>query len=223
MSVQRSPPPPPGRWAPFTPIQWPQDVLQAPQAGTGMQMPHVSTANAERSRQESFTYSTTFNLPTSSPGSPITLIIPTDSDGDFWCDQIYSVGWGGNLIGPNFTQSGFPLSGTFEISDLRTSRSLTYPTVAVGATGNPSFIIGAPTYFFATLVLFSDDVGFDPGGSPYPDGFRSTSTLAEPVCFTRSGGISVTLWPIGAWGPNTGPNLVDIAFGGWKEYENAST
>lgn len=203
-------------WGPFEnfkpagPYKWPQDTLQIPglDGGGGRFMPPVEIGNVQVARQEAFTMSTSFTWPINTPANTqYTQIIPTDQDGDFWCDQIYMVAWLNNPGG--VYQSVRPAPSTIAISDLRTGKQLTYP----GA---------VPTNFFTTLLLFSDDAGFDPGGSPLPDGFRSTSTLPQPFCFTRQGGISLQLNMIAANGAGQ-PQTIDIAFGGWKEYTYAST
>jgi hypothetical protein len=205
MSQQLAPP----RYGPLSPQNWPQMDNRVPRA-MASQMPHVERLNFERARQESFTVSGTFNLPVSIVvGQQFALLLPTDQDGDFWCDQIAMVGWGPQLNpgAPSFPAN--PLPGTIDISDIRTGRALTYPLATL------------PTEFLATVTTFSDDPGFDPGAQPYPAGFRSTSTLAQPFCFTRAGGIQLLLTSGAVWN-GAGVNQVDIAFGGWKEYEFAS-
>lgn len=200
---------PPPRWGPLTPQRWPQDDNMIPSAG-GLWMPPIETANAERAKQESFTMSGTFAIPGNfAIGQQFNLYLPTDQDGDFWCDQIYMVGWG-LIMGPLITQAALPIPGTLDIVDARTGLALTWPQASL------------PTYFLSTLVLFSDDVGFDAGGSPYPDGFRSTSVLPQPFCFTRAAGIQLTLTAARA-AAGAAPSIIDIAFGGWKEYEFASS
>lgn len=194
------------RFGPLTPQTWPQLRSHAPTA-MAEGMPAIETANAQRSKQESFTISGTFTVAQpSAAGATLNLYLPTDQDGDFWCDQIYMAGW---VIGAGgFAPQTRPPPSTISIGDARTRRRLTYP----GA---------IPTNFLTTLILFSDDAGFDAGSSPYPDGFRSTSTLAQPFCFTRAGGIELSLTVIPSI-PGASTTLVDIAFGGWKEYEFAS-
>lgn len=192
------------RWGPIEPYTWPQDKLRIPgvDGGGARFMPPVEVGNVEVARQEAFTMSGRINLGAASPaGGVFNLTIPTDQDGDFWCDQMYMIAW---VTGSYFSVRAPP--STISISDLRTGRALTYP--------GPM-----PSNFLATLILFSDDAGFDPASSPLPDGFRSTSTLAQPFCFTRQGGIQISLNILQGYGPAT---TVDIAFGGWKEYTYAS-
>jgi hypothetical protein len=203
----------PGADPRFTPIPqqtWPQMDNRVPRAMSS-QMPHIETTNFERARQEAFTMSGTFTLPTTiTVGQQLALILPTDQDGDFWCDQIYMVGWGLQLNPAASNVASSPLMGTIDIVDIRTSKALTFPLGSL------------PTNFLASVTNFSDDPGYDPGANPYPAGFRSTSTLAQPFCFTRAGGISLNLVSAAQWAGVPGPNLVDIAFGGWKEYQYAS-
>lgn len=199
----------PPRWGPLTPQTWPQDDNRIPNTG-GFKGPPISQANRDRARQESFSVPVTFTLPTTiTVGQVLQQYVAMDIDGDFWVDQIYAVGWG-LQIGPRIVQSAYPLLGTLDIQDARTGKSLVWPPNSL------------PTTFLSTLILFSDDTGFDPSGSPFPDGFRSTGTLAQPFCFVRGGGITVSLTSAASWNSVAGPNLTDICFSGWKEYEYAS-
>lgn len=183
--------------------RWPQDQLQIPAAGARF-MPPVERGNIDLARQESFTMSTTFNFTNVAAGQVLTNVIPTDQDGDFWCDQIACVGWS-NLL----AQSQDPPPCLVDIRDVRTGRSLTWPVANV------------PIKPFVTLQLFQGDTGVSVGNSPPPEGFRATSILQQPVCFTRQGGIQVSitfLYQLVAgtiW-------TVDWAFNGWKEYTYAS-
>lgn len=200
----------PSRFGPLNPQDWPQMDNRVPRA-MAAGMPAIEVTNAERARQESFTLSTTFTLPlTIVRGQVLTQIIQTDQDGDFWCDQIYCVGWGLQLNPGSVSVPANPVASTVDIVDLRTARALTFP------------LASTPTQLFTNMTIFSDDPGFDPGALPYPAGFRSTSTIAQPFCFTRAGGIQITLTLAAAWAAVAGPNLVDFAFGGWKEYAHAS-
>lgn len=195
------------RWGPLTPQSWPQDDFAVPSAG-GMWMGHVEAANAQRSRQESFLVSGTFALPQQvNNGQQFSLFLPVDKDGDFWCDQIYMCGWG---RGARTVQVTLPLPCLVDITDASNGHSLMWP---VGST---------PTGFFSSLVLFSDDTGYDPSSSPYPDGFRTTGLLPQPYCFRRGGGIQVMITSTRTFNQANPPVLVDISLGGWKEYEYAS-
>lgn len=198
-----SPQGPPSRWGPLPAQSWPQMSNRVPSAG-GMWMPHVEVGNAERAKQESFTMSDSIKLPSGTvpENGVVQRFVATDQDGDFWCDQMYMVAWFSNQ-----SPSARPPPSTVAISDGRTGRSLTFPGQI-------------PTNFITTLLLFSDDAGFAPD-SPLPDGFRSTTTLAQPFCFTRSGGIQIS-YTILAGVLGAADCTLDIAFGGWKEYEFAS-
>lgn len=188
------------RWGQITPYKWPQDTLAIPGGAQNQRfMPPMEIGNVQVARQESFTMPGTFTVPpTAAANAVFNLTLPTDQDGDFWCEQIYMVAW---QVGAS--QSQRPPPSTIAISDLRTGKNLTYPGQV-------------PTNMLTTLLLFSDDAGFDPAGSPLPDGFRSTTTIPQPFCFTRQGGIqmSLTVLPL-VVGVTF---LIDIAFGGWKEY-----
>jgi hypothetical protein len=194
-------------WGPIKPATWPQDGLRVPGGAGARFMPPLEAANVEVAKRESFTMSGTFALPTGiiAAGQVFNLFIQTDQDGDFWCDQIYMVAWlpGSSALGFN------PFAGTMQITDVRTGRQLGYPD-------------GLAVEFLKTFILFPDDAGFDPASSPLPDGFRSTATLPQPVCFTRQGGIQLA-YTLPASLNFTGVTpRVDIAFGGWKEYAHAS-
>jgi hypothetical protein len=205
--MSQAPSAPPPRWGPLSPQNWPQLNNRVPSAG-GLQMPHVQRDNAERARQESFTLSGTILIPAGviATGQVFNLYLPTDQDGDFWCDQIFSVAWVPGIVPDSF----FPIVSTVAISDARTGRALTYPA-------------GVPLYFFATYLIATDNMGaYDPSLFALPDGFRSTTTLAKPFCFTRSGGAQLTFVNSFATTVPAGGYYVDFAFGGWKEYEFAS-
>lgn len=192
------------RWAPLRPQTWPQVDNRVPRSGG--QMPPIDPHNAERDRQESWTGSGTFNVAGGwAAGAALPLTIATDPDGDFWCDQIYLVAWTVGVTKPARTPPA-----TLAISDMRTGRALTYPT-------------GVNTNFLTTQITFADDFGTPPPGQvPYPDGFRSTSTIAQPFCFTRAGGIVLQLVLLTADNAPPGAVTIDVAFSGWKEYEYAS-
>lgn len=185
------------------PVTWPQDTLQIPNAA-GRFTPPVEKGNIDVARQEAFTMSGTFTYTQFTEGQQVRLVIPTDQDGDFWADQMYCVAWATAAY-----KSEFAPRGVLTISDLRTGRFLTYPD-------------GIPLQFFNTLILFADDAGFDVAASPPPDGFRSTSTLPQPFCFTRQGGIVLTITWLYNRPPDGVTGTLDFGFGGWKEYAYAA-
>lgn len=193
----------PPRWGPLTPQRWPQDENRVPNT-LGAKGPPISTTNRLRSRRESFAMPGAFSVPFgNAAGQVFPLYLPTDQDGDFWCDQIQMNAW--------FTSIAInarPPPCLIQITDARTGRSMTYPQ-------------NIPVNFLYTGGFFSEDAGFDPGSYPFPDGFRSTGTLPQPFCFTRAGGIQLYLTMLP---PTVGPDnlTIDIVFSGWKEYEAAS-
>jgi hypothetical protein len=187
------------RYEPLKPIVWPQDQLAAPRGG-GL-MPVVEHANGAIIGQESFTLGTEFIITTAlAAGTQTVAIIPTDQDGDFWCDQIYALGY---LIEDN-TQL---LVGTLQIEDIRSGRQLCYPEPV-------------PLQMFAGAAP-SEDTGFLAAASPFPSGFRPVGNLSQPYCFTRAGGIRLTLTNTYAL-PGAQTIRVNIALGGWKEYTYAA-
>lgn len=186
----------------LTPPKWPQDQLVIP-GGGGRFMPPLYPSNVDVAKRESFTMSDTFTYNGAVAGQQFVHYIPTEQDGDFWVDQIYCVAWASTIY-----QSQTPLPALIDIQDGRTGRKLNYGG-------------GVPINFFATLILFPDDPGFDVASSPLPDGFRSTALLPKAFCFTRQSNIILTMtmvYPVAAGTIRT----VDFAFGGWKEYEHAS-
>lgn len=194
---------PPPRYGPIPHQTWPQDENRIPNT-SGLAMPPVSEANVLRSRRESFTMSGRIAIPNPTRQyTNFSLYLPTDPDGDFWCDQIYMVGWVSNS-----TINDRPPPGIVSIRDARTQIALTWPQ-------------GISANFLTTSFYFSEEPGFDPGSYALPSGLRSTSTLPQPFCFTRAGGIQIdyTMFVDTVAGPTWS---VDIAFGGWKEYEAAS-
>jgi hypothetical protein len=187
----------------LTPPTWPQDSLRIPNA-SGRFMPPIERGNFDVARQESFTMSTTFTYNGATDGQQLAALIETDQDGDFWCDQILCVGWEANLA-----QMEKPRPATVQISDVRTGRAITFPAA------------GAPINFFSTLQLGPGDSGIVIGSAPPPAGFRSTSTLPQPFCFTRQGGIQIVLTFVGGV-PAGLVRTIDFGFSGWKEYAYAS-
>jgi hypothetical protein len=182
--------------------KWPQDQLQVPVSGERF-MPPIARVNADlASGGEAFTMSGTFTTNGVTAGQVLNLTIPTDQDGDFWCDQIAMIEW---LAGTSQSQDVRP--STLQITDMRTGRQLGYPS-------------GIPTKFFTTLQLFAGDGGITIGDSPYPAGWRSTAPIPEPFCFTRQGGIILQLQFLFA--VPAGVRTVDISFSGWKEFRFAS-
>lgn len=161
-------------------------------------MPPIEYNNATRTEAEFFSlYGELFFPQFSDVGFTVSAIIPTPQDGDFWADQV-------SVITTNSVQPGVEgttLFSTTEISDIRTGKALTYPGVQT--------------------ALFSKFVKGPTASSPLPSPsfFRATGTLMQPYCFTRQGGIKITVVLTAQVGQDT---RLSINFAGWKEYANAS-
>lgn len=188
--------------APLKPYDWPQDLLQIP-SGIGL-MPPISRSNADVARTEYATFSADFTIPNNAAaGAVFSTIIATDQDGDFWCDQIAVVAWcyigvaTGSLILP---------AADLSVIDARTQRSLFYPSTV-------------PIDIFRKFNTFTTGYA---GNWPGPASTRQTGTLIQPFCFTRQGGISVSLTLPNATTVPTGSYNLTLMFSGWKEYGNAS-
>lgn len=185
------------------PPEWPQDTLAIP-AGHG-NMPATNPGNREVSRRESFTYSGQIAIPVSTPANtPFRLTIPTDQDADFWCNQIY---FQGQRVDAGVASNSMPV-GRIHIGDARTGEYLTWPAPGVSL----SFFVGGSP---------AEELGFDVNLRTFPSGFRSTGTLIQPFCFTRTGAILIEYLQRTATSAVQSHDL-SIVFGGWKEYVYAS-
>lgn len=185
------------------PYNWPQDALEVP--GGGGNMPPISRGNREVARSEFTAYSANFAVPDNqAAGAVQSAFIPTDQDGDFWCNQIAAVCF--VLLGgaPNLLAM---VVANMDVRDARTQQQLFYPdTVPINMFRK-----------FSYLTPFNYN-----GREPNPSGFRQTGTLMQPFCFTRQGGIQVNLSFPNATAPATGSYQLTVMFSGWKEYANAS-
>jgi hypothetical protein len=171
------------------PYNWPQDDLQVPN-GFGV-MPNVEAQNRKLVQREAFVYS---GQATVAVGGNIRLIIPTEADGDFWCDGLtIAIG-----IAPT-DRPNLVVNGTVEISDIKTSLALTFPNAGIS-----SFLMRNP---------FSSNGNFN----NTTDNAHLQCRFPEPFCFTRSGGILIII-------RNLDSSIIqaNLAFTGWKEYKNAS-
>lgn len=191
------------RWGVLRPATWPQNTLEIPKAGAAY-MPPVQAENRQFARREAFTLSGSINIadPTGA-GAALALFLQTPQDGDFWCDQIYCTMFSGVPV-----TNGPPPPSLLQISDVRTGRQLCYPE-------------GVSVEFLANDFAYQDKPVIDYSTSPLPDGFRSTSTLPQPFCFTRQGGIQLTMTFLTTTA-GLGALVADFAFSGWKEYAHAS-
>lgn len=192
------------RFAPILkPYSWPQDALAIP-GGIGA-MPPVSRANREIARAEYAAFAANFTVPNNQAAGAIqSAIIPTDQDGDFWCDQIAAVSWVTIGVAQQLVAM---VVANMSVVDARTGRSLFYPD-------------SVPIDLFRKFSLYTP---FNYSGrEPNPSGFRQTGTLMQPFCFTRQGAIQLSLaFPIATTAP-TGSYDLTVMFSGWKEYAHAS-
>ena len=103
--------------SPIKSWDWPQDKVQIP-AGHGL-MPDVELQNQFLVRQEGFVYSTVFEGLTYGAGAK-SITIPTEPDGDFWCDSLMLVHYnaGGEVV-----DTGLKM----QIEDVRTARQMFVP------------------------------------------------------------------------------------------------
>lgn len=144
--------------------------------------------------QEFYVYSTVFNnFAWTATGATSTIVIPTDPDGDFWCS---------NIVSKTMTPTGGVVSPPWiyvSIKDTRTGYQLFNPSVQLGVLNKQNF--------FGAQALFSNAL--------------SQTSVIQPYCFTRDGGISVTLTALAKSQASFNMNVY-FAFHGWKEYANAA-
>ena len=130
------------------PADWPQDQLRPPGVAA-RHMPPTSRANRDFVRREAAVFTlpiTAFNsLGTEKPGGQVQATIPTDQDGDFWCESIWISAYRINAT----TFYGGPV-GTLAFTDIRTGQTLTFGKG------------GTPLDFFA-LGINSTSGGAPPG------------------------------------------------------------
>lgn len=169
------------RYLPVKPQEWPQDKATVPGGFGGM--PRVDFDNRHNIRQEAFAYGVTSM--SVAAGAIGTAIIPIESDGDFWCDQIVFIADAGGTVATKIF-----------IRDTRTGYALTYPHARF-----QDFEIQSDLTIDALIP-------------------RLTASLPKPYCFTRNGGIEVT---VDNSAPGTAINVIyNFAFLGWKEFEYVS-
>jgi hypothetical protein len=209
---------------PFTrikPENWPQDALAIPDGFGGM--PPLEHDNRVVVGSEFFALSHRFDFPAGMAAHTTQrAILATPQDGDFWCDQIASLSWE-ELAGEDRDRQAF-LASMLTIRDQRTGRSLIYnPTFNTFNNQGTLFPPDAvPINLFRKLPQSGTENSFDySGDTPPPSGFRTSGMLIQPYCFTRQGGIEITLTSLFAAPAVTGFEI-SVAFLGWKEYANAS-
>lgn len=210
----------------LTPEKWPQDTLDVPR-GLGS-MPPIEYGNKAVVGAEFFATSADFTLlHTLGAVTTQTVIIPTPQDGDFWVDQISAISWA-TFAGQTIRNVISYPDAMVTIKDIRTNESLINSPLFNTPT-NQGFLIpknSLPLLFFRKFPPSGVEGDLTYAGNvPLPTGFRDTGTMIEPFCFTRQGGIEVTLTNNNST-PGGGASPVDfvvtICFAGWKEYANAS-
>jgi len=205
---------------PIKPDRWPQDELRIPDGMGGM--PPVERGNRTVVGSEFFALSARFQFATATPAQTFRReILSTPQDGDFWCDQIAVVSWEEEVGEPQDAQRF--LQSMVTIRDVRTGKSLIFNRgLAEGFGAGLIPTDSVPVNLFRTLPQSGTEVGTDYDGTvPAPAGFRSKGSLIQPFCFTRQGGIEVTMTTLATVPANIAFD-VNIGFLGWKEYANAS-
>jgi len=179
------------KFRPLSPYKWPQDGLRIPN-GQGL-MPRIDFENGYNTGREGAIYTSPMASFPLVANTAVEFVIPIEADADFWCSEInvhYHLS--------NDSSSVPSPALKMRIIDVRTAFNLTYPHVRAG--------------------MFGDQRGV---GSDMPlRGIPCRSTLIQPYCFTRNGGIQLRLeadflpaLAFDAW----------VSFIGWKEYTYAST
>lgn len=204
------------------PYNWPQDSLDVPPGFGGM--PPIEHDNKAFIGSEYFCMSAQFALTAALPAyTTLNAILTTPQDGDLWVDQIGVVSW---REGPADTVR---MAQSFQaamvtIRDQRSNQSMIHnPAFRTFNGGQILFPPDAvPINLFRKLPQSGTEngVAYD-GSTPPPSGFRATGTLPQPRCFTRQGGIAISLTTLFAVAASTRFD-VTLAFSGWKEYLYAS-
>lgn len=210
----------------ITPYNWPQDKLEVPNGFGGM--PPVDYGNENVVSGEYFGLTGEFIYTENTPAfTQQTQILNTPQDGDFWCDSIGVVSWLENPTGEGVVKDlQHFLTSVVAISDIRTGRTVVY-NPGIVPTNHPAGMVfppnSIPLNFFRKLPQSgteSSAFGYT-GDTPTPNGFRTTQSLIQPLCFTRQGGIQVTITSLDDV-PANQTFQMSICFNGWKEYANAS-
>lgn len=181
------------KYGKLKPYEWPQDKVKIPN-GQGL-MPRIETMNGNVTKKEGAWYTGEFTVPAFT-NFRTDFVIPIEPDGDFWCNNILSF----SMVDDGIVQPAFKIN----IIDIRTGFDLTYPWARLAFFKTQPNVMGAA------------------GEAPYPVGggaFRSTSSMLQPYCFTRNGGIRVV---IDSDGQVPEEIYNQISFIGWKEYQFAS-
>lgn len=183
------------RIVPLIPYEWPQDKLEQPW-GRG-EMPRINAFNAAVTKREGFSIPVRFDGVTW--GTTQTVIVPTEQSADFWCTDIITINPFNNATG---LPTGAHNNPYLTIKDLRTDIRLCDAPVAWQYFSQPNVVAA----------------GLVPVGNSAAVQVRNPF---EPFCFTRDGGISVTLMSQAAAAAAVNYSFL-MVFVGWKEYANAA-
>lgn len=151
----------------------------------------IDLQNAVQVKREFFVYSTTFA--NIGYGETQTNIIPTDQDGDFWMTNIVN----DPFIGAQAV--GVDLWANMNVQDLKNNYELFTPSVQLEQ--------------FNKFGVSSNVPG---NGTT-----ASVTNILQPYCFTRDGGIKVTMSLLPKSVARVGFTIY-LSFLGWKEYQNVS-
>lgn len=189
-------PPPTNRYRTVKPATWPQDNLIVPE-GFGL-MPRVERLNADAVKREWFTYNA--RLGPFAAGATLSTIVATDQDGDFWLDNIVV-----NSLSSVFAEETI-VDGKFQVRDINQGYNL-FPA--------SNLTDGAP---LALFQVTAPSVTLAAGPRTVGAGLRTS--LIQPYCFMRAGGIEITV-SLESWAV-AGNHTVFFNLSGWKEYDNAA-
>lgn len=209
-------------YVPLKPTTWPQDDLNVPSGFGGM--PPINPGNLALG-QEFFCLSGLVTVAPATPaGSIFGLTLATPQDGDFWCDAIGVVSWDADTVTPGLVQDRQHfITAMVAFRDQRTGRDLAFNrglSFGVGAGAIPPNSV--PINLFRKLPQSGTEVDAAySGDTPPPSGFRTTGSLIQPFCFTRQGGVEITVTTLAA-APAGMTFFLNFGLTGWKEYAHAS-
>lgn len=187
---------PAGRYRPIKPLIWPQDQLDSPD-GYGT-VPSVNAINLQTVKREFFAYNK--QIPGLAVGASSQITFTIDPDGDFWLDSIAIRATGGGQATGD--EAGI-VPGWFQIEDLSQNYNLMVPAAP-----------GAALWPF--MPFTADQTGLARGVLA---GVRTS--IIEPYCFLRNGGVKITA-SIAAYAPAGTDYALYFSLSGWKEYQNAA-
>lgn len=199
-------PRPDGRYRSFVgspdhaPYTWPQDTLRVPN-GFGS-LPIVDNLNKNLSKRLFFGMNGMF--PTVTQGSSQIVVLPTQDDGDFWCENLQIA-----IIDTSGDTEVTPY-GYIQIEDISNNYALFPKTNTIN---------GAPLSLFQNLSIGALQVTQTQGA---PAGAGARSPWIQPYCFLRSCGIRVTVTLTPSTPPLSPSFNIYVNLSGWKEYAYAA-